>query len=163
MDVDARGSSELVTGDAGVGFGAFFAAEYDVEVRRAFLILGNGDAAHDVVAAAFVEVYRRWDLIREPGPYLHRCVVNGCRDWARRASRSVSVASMVDVAVDGGEDAVDLAVLLLGLPFRQRAAIVLRYYDGLTEREIADSLGCRPGTVGPLISRGLSRLRKVAR
>jgi RNA polymerase sigma factor (sigma-70 family) len=59
-----------------------------------------------------------------------------------------------------GEATDSLADALAVLPFNQRAAIVLRFYIGLSTREIANSLDCRPGTVGPLITRGLKQLRK---
>jgi RNA polymerase sigma factor (sigma-70 family) len=55
----------------------------------------------------------------------------------------------------------ELVDVLLQLPYRQRATLVLRYWAGFTEAEIAEALGCRPGTVKTLVQRGLHRLRKV--
>ena len=55
----------------------------------------------------------------------------------------------------------ELFDVLDALPARQRAAIVLRYWDDLDEREIAEVLGCRPGTVGSLLHRAVARLREV--
>ena len=163
MDVSS-GERRQATGAVGaevrVGFEDFFEAEHDRAVRRASLMLGDTDLAHDVVAAAMEQMWRRWDSIAEPGPYFHRCVVNGCRDVGRARSR-VSLDDPPVNAADSDEATVDLSLLLLELPFRQRAALVLRFYEGRTERQIAEALNCRPGTVGPLISRGLQRLRKV--
>ncbi|MCP5066778.1 MAG: sigma-70 family RNA polymerase sigma factor [bacterium] len=147
----------------GVGsgdFDEFFEAEYGPQTRRAYLLIGDLDAAHDVVAGAMERVYGRWAQVRDPGSYLNRCVLNGCRDWGRRRSRVVAVSSVPDAATRSEDLPVDLALILLELPFRQRAALVMRFYGGFSERRIADELGCRPGTVGPLISRGLKRLRK---
>lgn len=136
---------------------AFFRREVDGQVRRAYLMLGSREAAEDVVADAFVEVVRRWARISEPGPYLNRCVLNGCRDHAGRNDRT---PFGVDRTVADTPESVEMAELLSALPFRQRAAIVLRFHGGLKEAEIAATLGCRPGTVGSAIHRGLARLRK---
>ena len=138
-------------------FVAFYDREHAGQVRRAFLMLGSGALAHDVVADAFVAVFSRWGAIESPGPYLNRCVLNGCRDAANRRGRERLVA---DVPEQGQADEADhLADVLLELPFRQRAAVVMRYYGGLSEADIAEQLDCRPGTVGSLIHRGLSRLQ----
>ncbi len=138
-------------------FSEFYGREHDGQVRRSFLLLGDLALAHDVVAEAFVSVFGRWETIREPGPYLNKVVINGCRDAARRREREPPVP---DPGVGVEVDPVDyLADLLLGLPFRQRAAIVLRFYGSCSESEIASYLRCRPGTVGSLVHRGLKVLR----
>jgi len=139
-------------------FSDFYRSEHDGQVRRSYLLLGDLALAHDVVAEAFAAVLGRWEAIREPGPYLNRVVLNGCRDAARRRKREPVVA---EPEAEGAEaDPADyLADLLLGLPFRQRAAIVLRFYGGCPEAEIASYLQCRPGTVGSLVHRGLKTLR----
>ncbi len=140
-------------------FSEFYRREHDGQVRRSYLLLGDLALAHDVVAEAFVSVFGRWETIREPGPYLNRVVVNGCRDAARRRARepSVSEPEIAGVEVDPADY---LADVLMDLPFRQRAAIVLRFYGGCSEAEIASHLRCRPGTVGSLIHRGLKVLRR---
>lgn len=144
---------------ADLDFADFYASEIDGQVRRAYLLLGDASSAHDVVADAFTAVFQRWGQIREPGPYLNRCVLNECRDAARKAEREPPARDTP--AVDRGElDEVDeFGDLLLTLPYRQRAAIVLRYYGGYSEAEIAKSLDCKQGTVGPLIHRGIKALR----
>ncbi len=139
-------------------FSRFYQAEHDGQVRRAYLLLNDAAAAHDVVAEAFTSVYQRFDSILEPGPYLNRCVLNGCRDWARRSNREDLVATVPEdvIATTPGDQ---FGPLLAELPFGQRAAVVLRFYGGQSEREIAAALNCRPGTVGSLIHRGLRHLR----
>ena len=153
---DANGPSAATVATA--AFADFYRREHEGQVRRAWLLLGDEAAAHDVVADAFLAVLRRWTVVDQPGPYLNRCVLNGCRDRARRAAREEPVAATAD-RPDGGADPVDgMAELLLALPFRQRAALVLRFYGGCSEADIAEHLGCRPGTVGSLIHRGLKAL-----
>ncbi len=140
-------------------FAGFYEREVARQVRRAGLLLGSREAAHDVVHEAFVAVYQRWGRIMEPGPYLERSVLNGCRDLVRRertrARRSSEPPGSDLPAVDA-----PLHDALAKLPFNHRAAVVLRFYHQLTEAEIADRLGCRPGSVGPWIQRGLRRLRR---
>lgn len=146
-------------------FADFYQREHEGQVRRAFLLLGDPAAAHDVVAGAFVAVYQRWHDIEEPGPYLSRCVLNGCHDVGRRRAREQPATERTIALVDADtrsavDDPVDeLSDVLGALPFRQRAAIVLRFYAGCSEAEIAHQLDCRPGTVGSLIHRGLRTLR----
>ncbi|MCP5032397.1 MAG: hypothetical protein GY939_11375 [Actinomycetia bacterium] len=102
-------------------FTQFYPTEHESQVRRAYLLLGSPVTAHDVVADAFMAVYQRWDAIAEPGPYLNRCVLNGCRDAQRKGGRERPFRDVADEAsVDDGVD--EMAELLLDLPFRQPAA-----------------------------------------
>jgi RNA polymerase sigma-70 factor (sigma-E family) len=138
-----------------------YAAQHGPMCRLAFLLTGSSDVAADVVQDAFVTLHRKWSAVREPEAYLRRVVVNGCRSHFRRRARERDRA-----AEAAGPEAVDLEAdeisdVLAALPHRQRAALVLRYWHGCSEREIADALGCRPGTVGSLVHRGLAALREV--
>jgi RNA polymerase sigma factor (sigma-70 family) len=147
----------------GVAFGEFYRLELDAQVRRAVLLLGSNDLANDVVQEAFVAVYRRWDVLDDPGPYLHMAVLNGCRGIHRQRSRQRRLLPrLVDRAGQPSGDEL-LDDLLAQLPFNQRAAVVLRFYAGLTTDEIARELGCAPGSVGPWINRALAKLRKALR
>jgi RNA polymerase sigma factor (sigma-70 family) len=143
--------------DAAAAFARFYESELAVQVRAATLLLGSVAAAQDAVHDAFVEVYRRWHRIEVPGPYLHRSVLNRCRDVLRR--REVAARHERALLVDDvpAQDA-PLFDALARLPFNQRAVVVLRFYVGLGEAEIADQLGCPPGSVGPWTRRALDRL-----
>lgn len=149
-------------------FEALFQRHYEPQVRRAFLLVGSMSLAHDLVAEAFTTVHRKWDGLDQPEHYLKRCVLNRCRDWGRRRSRwSRLVADEVDQGtleqvrdMSVPFDRVDLADALAKLSYRQRAAIVLQFYGNESQESIADLLGCRPGTVGSLVHRGLSQLRE---
>lgn len=156
MSDNSPSSSGTVAGPD--SFLGFYESEVVRQVRQATLVLGSRQAAQDVVHDVFVEMLARWgDGIAEPGPYLQRAVVNRCRDVLRRsavARRHRSLFRPEDVpAID-----VPLYDALARLPFKQRTAVVLRYYLGLTEAEIAAHLGCPVGSVGPWIRRGLDRL-----
>ena len=141
-------------------FTAFYRAEAPGQIRRAALLTGSDEAANDVVHDALAAMYRRWADIAEPGPYLNRAVLNGCRDRGRRTAVH---RRLVDRLRSGRTDDAERDVLtdVLGrLPFNQRAAVVLRYYAGCTTAEIAEALDCPPGSVGPWIDRALRRLRE---
>lgn len=146
---------------ADVEFASFYRAELPGQVRRAFLMLGDNDQANDVVNEAMVAVYRNWSILETPGAYLNRAVLNGCRDSGRRRTTSVRLLHRLARRDSTVAEADVLSDVLATLPFNHRAAVVLRYYAGYTTDEIADALGCAPGSVGPWIDRGLTAMRKV--
>lgn len=140
-------------------FTAFYRAEHDSQVRRAALLVGSDDAANDIVHDALVAMLRRWDAIADPAPYLNRAVLNGCRDMGRR--NVVDRRAIRKLRAD--EPALPDEVLfdvIARLPFNQRAAVVMRFYERMTETEIATALDCSPGSVGPWIHRALTAMRK---
>jgi len=160
MVVSGRGESVESQVDR-IAFGDFYRLELDAQVRRAVLLLGSNDIANDVVHDAFIAVYRRWETLDEPGPYLHMTVLNGCRGIHRQRSRQRRLLPrFVDRGAPASTDE-HLDDLLAALPFNQRAAVVLRFYGGLTTEEIARVLGCAAGSVGPWIHRALATLRKA--
>lgn len=146
-------------------FDSFYRHEFDQQVRRAALILGSVELARDVVHDAFVGVYQRWTTLDDAGPYLNRSVLNGCRDAHRRNfSRDRLLVRLANQRpANEGFDADDgvLADVISTLPFNQRAAVVLRYYGGLSIAEIATQLDCPTGSVGPWIDRALQSMRKA--
>jgi len=157
------GDVEPLEAGSRVTFGDFYRLELDAQVRRAVLLLGSNDLANDVVHDAFVAVYRRWDSLDEPGPYLHTAVLNGCRGIHRQRSRQGRLLPrLVDRTAVASQDE-HLEDVLAQLPFNQRAAVVLRFYGGLSTEEIATELGCATGSVGPWINRALAKLRKALR
>ena len=136
---------------------------HDALVRVAFLLTGSLEVAQDVVQDAFVRLHGKWLGVREPEAYLRRSVVNGCRSQQRRAARERAHRERerpVAITHDGLDHG-DLDDALAALPYRQRAALVLRFFDDLSEAQTADALGCRPGTVGSLVHRGIEQLRRT--
>ena len=139
---------------------ALYRARYLPMVRLAFLLTGSNELAEEIVQDAFIRLRDRAG-VAELSSYLRATVVNACRDHHRRTG--AQTRALVRLApVESAVDAVDeLHDALARLPERQRAVIVLRYYEGLSEAEIAGLLGCRPGTVKSLAHRGLATLRGV--
>jgi len=139
-------------------------------VRLAYLMVGSTSVAEDLVQDAFARMHRHWDNAEHPKAYLRTSVVNACRSHLRRAAleraykRHPSVVGDAAGSHPGGShmaEADELFDALAVLPSRQRAALVLRFYEDLSEADIAVALGCRPGTVKSLLHRGLAELRKV--
>jgi RNA polymerase sigma-70 factor (sigma-E family) len=136
--------------------------EYTGLVRLAYLLTGSNETGEDIVQEAFAAALRRWQHLDNPGAYIRTSVINTARSLQRR--RAVEerlghrVASPPEAGADGGGELWDA---LQALPFRQRVALVLRFYEDRTTEEIADALGCRPGTARSLLSRGLAALREV--
>jgi RNA polymerase sigma-70 factor (sigma-E family) len=140
-------------------FEALYAAEAKAMSRLAYLLVGSPERAQELVHDAFARLYERWDRVDNPGAYLRTCVVNGCRDNLRR--RLLEDRYRPDPRADAHLGADHLIDALALLPQRQRAAVVLRYYEDRSEADIAELLGVRPATVRSLIHRGLERLREV--
>ena len=138
-------------------FGNFYERELARQVRRAALIVGDLQAARDLVHDSFADVFERWTEVRDPGPYLNTVVLNRCRDHLRRDKRRSRVGYQ-PVLNDNADDE-PLWDALRALPFNHRAALALRFHEQMTDREIAETLGCRIGSVGPWIQRGLAKLR----
>ena len=157
-DPDAERPDTARSGRA--DFAELYERAYPEMARLAVLLTGSRENAHDVVQESFVRLHRAWDRAESPHAYLRRIVVNECTSYHRRAFRQRRVqpllrAENVEFAADEISDA------LARLAPRQRAAIVLRYWHGCSEAEIAEVLRCRPGTVGSLVHRGLAELRQV--
>lgn len=139
-----------------------FAEQYGSMVRLARLLTGSAETAEDLVQDCFARLATRRRRVERPGAYLRTAVVNACRSHHRH--RAVERRALPRLGVAVGEvsaAAGEMEDALARLPYRQRAAIVLRFWGDLSELEIAAVLGCRPGTVGSLIHRGLERLREV--
>jgi RNA polymerase sigma-70 factor (sigma-E family) len=140
------------------GFEQLYGDEYEPMLRLAFLLLRSTEAAEEAVHDAFAKVYERWNKVDNHGGYLRTCVVNRCKDFARRqrvARRHIPV--IAPTADLGARELVDA---LGRLSMKRRAAVVLRYYEGLSEAEIASVLGVPAGTVKSLLSRALAQLRE---
>ena len=129
-------------------------------MRVAVLLVGSAAQAEEVVQDAFAAVGERWDTIDNPGGYLRTTVVNGCRMVLRR--RALEQRHPVDapVPVDGPAELVELHGAVDVLGDQARTAVVLRYFVGLPDAEIAVVLDCRVATVRSTIHRALRVLRK---
>jgi RNA polymerase sigma-70 factor (sigma-E family) len=136
----------------------------------AYAVCGDRQLAEDAVQSVWVSAYRTWPRVRDVDhseAYLRKMVVNQLMSWRRRKSWGVTSARgrFVEPSRASHEDGVvehELVWSAVGrLPPRQRAVIVLRYYEGMSEADIAETLGIRPGTVKSAASAAMARLRAV--
>jgi RNA polymerase sigma-70 factor (sigma-E family) len=151
--------------------GELYVRYADGAVRLAYLLTGDMALAEDIVQDAFVRLAGRLIHLRDPDAfeaYLRRTVMNLSKSHFRRKrveraylSRARGAITTQDTRWSDRpiEDRDALWRALEKLSKRQRVAVVLRFYEDLPEREVADILKCRPGTVKSLVSRGLETLR----
>lgn len=151
-------------------FDRFVAENTDVLLRTAYLIVWDLHEAEDLVQETLFKVARRWPKVRSmdhPAAYARRILVNLALQGKSKRSRR-----RAELSETPGGDSVILAPLashdelhaaLVALPPRQRAVLVLRYFLGLPEAEVAAALQCSLGTVKSTASRGLARLEQTLR
>jgi len=151
----------------------FCRERFETAVEWAVVLTGDPHAAQDIAQSVLARVTARLSSIENPDAYLRRAVVNACRNWrrteVRRRRREVRAAEVdrhfsTDLGPASLPD-LDLDVLdaLNSLRFRERAALVLRYWAGWSDRDIAETLRCSESTVRVLVFRGLRHLRVALR
>ncbi|RIV39958.1 SigE family RNA polymerase sigma factor [Micromonospora radicis] len=148
------------------GFDDFVATRSSRLLRTAFLLTRDWALAEDLLQTALARAWEAWQRIDgDPEPYVRRTIVNTYASWWRRRWRGeLPTAELPELAVtadpETGLDDRDQLWRALGrLPRRQRAVLVLRYFEELSELEVAETLGCSVGTVKSQASRALAKLR----
>ena len=149
-------------------FDTFVAARSSALLRLAYLLTRDHALAEDLLQTALTKSWFAWSRIDgEPEPYVRKVLVNTYASWWRRKwNGEVSHGELVELAGGVGPDEyagtdarTDLWEAMGRLPRRQRAVIVLRFVEDLSERETADLLGIAPGTVKSQTSKALAKLR----
>jgi RNA polymerase sigma-70 factor (sigma-E family) len=148
---------------------ALFDAHYTPMCRLAFVILGDSAAAEEIVMEALLKTLGGWSRIRNPeraDAYLRRAVVNLCRSRIRRKAIEGRIGlAGTPPARDWDPDVRERDRLVWqavrSLPVRQRACVVLRYYEDLPESRIAEILDCSTGTVKSQLFKARSKLQRV--
>lgn len=149
-------------------FQEFAAARLPGVLAFAAVLTGQRATAEDIVQEVLIRAYARWDSIGgldRPEYYVRKMVLNEFLSWRRRSWRLIPAGDAplaLDSVADHADDHAERAAMLAEirrLPRRQRAVLVLRYYEGRSDAEIADLLGCQPGTVRGYASRALAALR----
>jgi RNA polymerase sigma factor (sigma-70 family) len=174
--------------DADAEFQQYMAARWPTLVRTAYLLTGDAHLAEDVAQTALTKVYASWRRVRKADDvdaYVRRVLVNANAGRFRKRRVAEHLTGTLPDAIaavggaeggtaagrggggsDGGVGAVEQRSLLMAalaeLPPRQRAVVVLRYWEDLPEKEVASVLGCSVGTVKSQASKALARLRTGA-
>lgn len=136
-------------------------------MRFATVLSGQTWLAEDLVADVLGRAFERWHrvgAVADPHAYVRRMIVNDYLSWRRRLARTTPRADIQppEFVSDGAQEHADrdaMITRLAALPRKQRAAVVLRYYAGMSDADIAAELGCREITVRSQISRALATLR----
>ncbi|MEW9550267.1 SigE family RNA polymerase sigma factor [Nonomuraea sp. NPDC050783] len=150
------------------GFREFVLARQQALVRTAYLLVGDPHLAEDLLQSVLANVVGQWPkLVRDGNPeaYTRRALVNQYISWRRRPRPESPSATLPEHGFSPVEAALDRLVLrraLARLTRKQRAVIVLRYWEDLTEAQTAEVLGCSVGTVKSQTHHALARLRTLA-
>lgn len=156
--------------DRDKGFAAYFASRSSTMRGTAYLLCGDWHRAEDLVQASFVKLYRAWHRIaghEKLDAYARRVLMRTFLDETRRGffRREQPTAEYADrptpAAGGGVEDRMVLQRALADVAPRQRAALVLRFWEDLSIEETAKALGCSTGTVKSQVSRGLATMRDL--
>ncbi|MGV9308690.1 MULTISPECIES: SigE family RNA polymerase sigma factor [unclassified Nonomuraea] len=156
--------------DRNDSFREFMAAHQQSLMRTAYLLTGDAHLAEDLLQTVLVKVLGRWPRLAQvasPQAYARKALVNQYISWRRRLVRTAELPSAdpPERPHSSEESTIDRLAMrqaLARLPPRQRAVIVLRYYEDLTEHETAKLLNCSIGTVKSQAHHALARLRALA-
>ncbi|NBE95812.1 SigE family RNA polymerase sigma factor [Nonomuraea sp. KC401] len=146
-------------------FGAFVAARATSLLRVAYLACGDETEAEDLLQTALERTYRKWDRVLHdsPEPYVRRVIINTAISRARRRAILTIIPTHSPPERSARSADVDLRHVLMealrALPPRQRAVVVLRYWEDLSETQTAELLGCSVGTVKSQASKAMAKLR----
>lgn len=158
-----------LTPDHTAAFTQFVQARGTALARTAYLIVGDRHRSEDVLQTALAETYVRWHRLRQPAAaeaYVRKAIVTANSAWwRRRASGELPHDALPDgVLHDRTDEVVErhtILALLQQLSPRQRAVLVLRFFDDMSEHDVARTLGCSTGSVKQHTARGLERLRAL--
>ena len=148
-----------------IPFEDFVAARAGALRRTAYLLTRDTHLAEDLVQTVLAKAWRKWKRINDsPVAYVHKMLVNEHVSWRRRRWNGERPTEVLPERSSGDPtDAVgprnDLWEAVGRLPVRQRVTLVLRFYEDLSEAQIADTMGCSVGTVKSQTSKALARLR----
>jgi RNA polymerase sigma factor (sigma-70 family) len=149
-------------------FGVFFAEHYVRLYRALVLVTRSPDEAEEIVQEAFVRVWARWSRVSamdSPDGYLYRTALNLHHQRGRQAARLARLLALWprqarEDALDRFDEVDTLERLVLQLPSRQRAALVITEYLGYDSAAAAEILGVQPGTVRMLVSKAKAQIRE---
>lgn len=143
-------------------FTELYCRSYRASVMLAYATTGSLADAEDIAQEAYAQLYRSWHRIHAHDAWLRRAIVSLSTTWVRRQVRARAALAELNAASETRPVDEEVAIWqsLASLSPRQRAAVVLRYVEDMSEREIANALGCRPGTVKSLLSRAFHSLQR---
>ena len=168
LAVESGEIAQMRTQDKDAEFAAYMTARQPSLLRTAYLLTGDRHTAEDLVQTALAKLYLSWDRVQRRelvDGYVRRILVNEHNSLWRRAWKRKELSSDVlpdhQAVTDSPDDGRSAALweFVQTLPRKQRAVVVLRYYEELSEAETADALGISVGTVKSQASRALASMR----
>jgi RNA polymerase sigma-70 factor (sigma-E family) len=140
----------------------FARARFPALLRFGVLLAGNRHDAEDLVQTALMRAAPHWPAVQDPEPYVRRTMVRLHLNWRTRIRARLSAQPVPELPAPPVDTDTRLVVwqALALLPPRQRTVLVLRYYEDLSEADIAATLGVTPGTVKSTAARALAKLRE---
>lgn len=155
------GNAQPVGSDDEREFTEFVGAHFVALVRTGMLLTGDRGTAEDLVQSALMRTFRSWSRVREPAADTKVVMARLAIRWGRRRWRAEMPGATPDQGLADADHVTAAAVFdALGrIDPKQRAVLVLRYWDGMIEQEIATALGCARETVKSRAARGLAALR----
>jgi RNA polymerase sigma factor (sigma-70 family) len=162
-------SADPDSADPELAVAALYEAHALSLIRLAHIMLGSQAAAEDVVQDAFCGLFRRWSALTDPEKalgYLRSSVLNGCRSVQRAAGKpwllpAPTPGDSAEAAVLASERNQEIIAALRALPSRQREVLVLRYYLGIEDDQIARDLRMNPSTIRSARRRGIAALKRA--
>lgn len=144
------------------GFDEFYRTHHPLAVRWAIALVGSREVAEELAQDSLEAVRPRLDGLDNPAGYLRLTVVHRAASWHRWHGRSLrrEARAAAGLATAYTQPTNDMLDALGALPYKQRAAVTLRYWADWTDEQIAEALGCAPATVRVLLHRGLAALKK---
>ena len=151
------------------GFRVFVATRSSALLRTAWFLTGDWASAQDLVQTALVKTWSRWEHLQRPEApeaYVRRVMMSTFLSWRRTKASSEVPLDTAPERFEPRDDFADadlrsmVSAELAALPRRQRATVVLRYFDDLTEAQAAVALGCSVGTVKSQTAKALMKLRQ---
>jgi RNA polymerase sigma-70 factor (ECF subfamily) len=154
----------MIDGDA--EYDLLFSAEFPAVMRTVYLILHELDHAEDITQDAFVQLLKNWKKVSRydrPGAWVRRVAIRLAMEWLRRERLRSGLERRTDPPRAPGPAETDILWAIRELPGKQRAAIVLFYFEDRPTAEIADILGCGESTARVHLHRARKRLAEVHR
>ena len=143
-------------------FDHFYRTHHPLAVRWAIALVGSREVAEELAQDSLEAVRGHLGSLDNPAAYLRRTVVHRAASWHRWHARSTrrEARAAAGMATAYSQPTNDMLDALAALPYKQRAAVTLRYWADWTDEQIAESLGCAPATVRVLLHRGIGTLKK---